>query len=234
MLFMKVIEIKEIFDGVYLLTDDIGAERLATKNLVPGKTVYGERLLSFQGVEYREWIPYRSKLGAAIINGLKELRMGEGDRILYLGIASGTTSSHISDIIGNKGVIYGIEFAPRPLRDLVRVARERRNIIPLLKDARKPYEYAYMIGEDVDGIYCDVAQPDQADIFIRNCEAFVKIGGYGFIAIKARSIDVAKAPEEIFEEQKRILQTRGFKIVEEIHLDPYAKDHIMFVGVWKG
>lgn len=231
---MKIVEVKEIFDGVYLLTDDIGTERLATKNLVPGKSVYGERLLNFQGVEYREWVPYRSKLGAAILNGLKELRIEEGDRILYLGIAAGTTSSHISDIIGRTGIIYGIEFAPRPLRDLIRVAKDRKNIVPLLKDARKPYEYAYLIGEDVDGIYCDVAQPDQADIFIRNCESFVKIGGYGFIAIKARSIDVARTPREIFDEQKRILRARGFKIVEEILLDPYARDHIMFVGIWKG
>jgi len=231
---MKIVDCKEIFRGVYVLTDDIGTERLATKNLVPGKTVYGERLFSYKGVEYREWIPYRSKLAAAILNGISKLHISEGDRILYLGIASGTTSSHISDIIGQRGIIYGIEFAPRPLRDLLGVAQDRKNIIPLLKDARKPYEYSYIIGEDVDGIYCDVAQPDQADIFIRNCEMFVKPGGYGFIAIKARSIDVARSPEEIFEEQRRILEARGFKILERIRLDPYARDHIMFVGEWRG
>jgi len=231
---MKIVEVKEIFRKVYILVDDIGAERLATKNLTPGKTVYGERTFKYENIEYREWIPYRSKLAAAIINGLEDIYINEGDRILYLGIASGTTSSHISDIIGRKGIIYGIEFAPRPLRDLIRVAKERGNIVPLLKDARKPYEYSYIIGENVDGIYCDVAQPDQADIFIRNCQMFLRPNGYGFIAIKARSIDVSRAPEEIFREQKKILETRGFEIKEEIRLDPYAKDHIMFVGRWKG
>lgn len=230
---MKIIEKKTLFDGVYVLIDDLGTERLATKNLVLGKNVYGERLLHFDGEEYREWIPYRSKLAAAIINGLEKLYIKPGDRILYLGIASGTTASHISDIIGNNGIIYGIEFAPRPIRDLVTVAQDRKNIVPMLKDARKPYEYSYIIGEPVDGIYMDIAQPDQADIFIRNCEMFLKKGGYGFIAIKARSIDVARAPEEIFDEQKRILKSRGFSIKEEIRLDPYAKDHIMFVGIWK-
>ena len=104
----------------------------------------------------------------------------------------------------------------------------------MLKDARKPYEYSYIIGESVDGIYMDIAQPDQADIFIRNCQMFLKKGGYGFIAIKARSIDVARPPEEIFKEQRRILETRGFRIEEAIRLDPYAKDHIMFVGTWEG
>ena len=231
---MRIVRKKTVFEGVYLLVDDIGAERLATLNLTPGISVYGERLFMFEGKEYREWIPYRSKLAAAVINGLTNLHIRRGDRVLYLGIASGTTSSHISDIIGHDGIIYGIEFAPRPLRDLVSVAQSRKNIVPLLKDARKPYEYSYIIGENVDCIYCDVAQPDQADIFIRNCEMFMKSGGYGFIAIKARSIDVAKPPEEIFDEQKRILEARGFEILEEIRLDPYARDHIMFVGVWRG
>ncbi len=230
---MKIVKREKIFEGVYILTDDIGTERLATINLTPGHNVYGERLLHFEGREYREWVPYRSKLAAAIKNGLSDIRIAPGHRILYLGIASGTTSSHISDVIGPSGIIYGIEFAPRPMRDLIRVAKVRRNIVPLLKDARKPYEYSYMIGENVDGIYCDVAQPDQADIFIRNCEMFLRPDGYGFIAIKARSIDVARSPEEIFREQRKILETRGFKILEEIRLDPYAKDHVMFVGVWK-
>lgn len=231
---LKIVERKEIFEGVYLLTDDLGTERLATKNLVPGKTVYGERLFTFENEEYREWIPYRSKLAAAIKNGLNDIRIKPGDRILYLGIASGTTASHISDIIGYSGIIYGVEFAPRPIRDLVAVASHRTNIAPILKDARKPYEYSYIIGESVDGIYMDIAQPDQADIFIRNCESYLKIGGYGFIAIKARSIDVARSPEDIFREQKNILQSRGFHVEEEIKLDPYARDHIMFVGRWMG
>ncbi len=231
---MRIVDCREIFPNVYILVDDLGTERLATKNLVPGMSVYGERLFKYGGVEYREWIPYRSKLAAAIINGLTNLMVSEGDRILYLGIASGTTSSHISDIIGRSGIIYGIEFAPRPIRDLMRVAQARKNIIPLLKDARKPYEYSYIVGEHVDGIYCDVAQPDQAEIFLRNCEMFVRKGGYGFIAIKARSIDVAKPPEEIFREQRRILEKGGFRVKEEIRLDPYAKDHVMIVGIWKG
>lgn len=230
---MRVVSVKEIFKGVFVITDDLGTERLATKNLVPGVSVYGERLMSYQGVEYREWIPYRSKLAAAIVNGLRDFKISEGDRILYLGIASGTTSSHISDIVGPRGIIYGIEFAPRPIRDLVAVAQKRKNIIPLLKDARKPYEYAYIIGESVDGIYADVAQPDQSEIFIRNCRMFLRANGYGFIAIKARSIDVAQPPEEIFKEQKKILESNGFEIEEEIRLDPYAKDHIMFVGRWR-
>jgi len=225
---IEIVEVREAFPGIYEIEFEDGKTKLATRNLVPGVKVYGERLYRYQGVEYREWSPYRSKLAAAIINGLKEVNISEGSRILYLGIASGTTASHISDIIGSKGIIYGIEFAPRPLRDLIKVAEARKNIIPLLKDARLPQEYSY-IGEDVDILYADLAQPNQAEIFIKNARMFLKRGGIGFIAIKARSIDVTRPPEEIFEDQKRILEEEGgFKVVEEVRLDPYARDHIMF------
>ena len=231
---IAVIDVKEVFPGIYYIEYEDGRRVLATKNLVPGHTVYDEKLVRFKGVEYRVWNPYRSKLAAAIINGLKEVPVKPGSKILYLGIASGTTASHISDIIGTSGIIYGIEFAPRPLRDLIKVAEVRRNIIPLLKDARLPHEYSY-IGETVDILYADLAQPFQAEIFIRNAKMFLRPKGSGLIAIKSRSIDVTRPPDEIFEEQKKILEEEGnFKVVEGVRLDPYARDHIMFRMIFKG
>ena len=230
---IEVISVEEAFPGIYYIEFEDGRKVLATKNLVPGHTVYDEKLVRYQGAEYRVWSPYRSKLAAAIMNGLKEVPIKEGSRILYLGIASGTTASHMSDIIGPRGIIYGIEFAPRPLRDLVKVAEKRKNIIPLLKDARLPQEYAY-IGESVDVLYADLAQPFQAEIFIKNAKMFLKRGGAGLIAIKARSIDVTRPPEEIFEEQKKILEEGGFEVVEGIRLDPYARDHVMFRMIFRG
>ncbi len=218
---------KEVSYGVYLIEFEDGRKSLATKNLVPGVRVYDEKLIKYNGVEYRLWSPYRSKLAAAIMNGMKVIPVSKGHRVLYLGIASGTTASHISDIIGREGVIYGIEFANRPVRDLIKVAEARMNIVPLLKDARLPQEYSY-IGENVDLLYEDVAQPFQSDIFIKNAKMFLSKSGQGLIAIKARSIDVTKPPEEIFEEQKNIIESHGFSVEEEVRLDPYSKDHIMF------
>jgi len=223
----EIIEVKEIFTGVFKVIFEDGKESLATKNLTPGIKAYDEKLVKFDGIEYRIWSPYRSKLAAAIMNGLKELPIKKGDKILYLGIASGTTASHISDIIGVEGIIYGIEFSQRPIRDLIRISEARKNIVPLLKDARKPHEYAY-IAETVDLLYEDVAQPFQSEIFIKNAKMFLKQGGTGFIAIKARSIDVTKPPEEVFKEQKEIIESQGFVVEEEIKLDPYSRDHIMF------
>jgi fibrillarin-like pre-rRNA processing protein len=224
---VEISDFKELSYGVYLIEFEDGRKSLATRNLVPGVKVYDEKLIKYNGVEYRLWSPYRSKLAAAIMNGMKIVPINKGHRVLYLGIASGTTASHISDIIGKEGIIYGIEFANRPVRDLIKVAELRKNIVPLLKDARLPQEYSY-IGENVDLLYEDVAQPFQSDIFVKNAKMFLSRTGQGLIAIKARSIDVTKPPEEIFEEQKKIIESQGFIVEEEVKLDPYSKDHVMF------
>lgn len=224
---VQIIGRKEVSYGIFLFEYEDGKKVLATKNLVPGKTVYDEKLIKYEGVEYRTWSPYRSKLAAAILNGLKHVPINEGFKVLYLGIASGTTASHISDIIGKKGIIYGIEFSQRPIRDLLKVAEIRKNIAPLLKDARLPHEYSY-IAESVDLIYEDIAQPFQSEILIKNVRMFLKNSGEALIAIKARSIDVTKPPEQVFEEQKKVIEDEGLKVVEEVRLDPYSKDHIMF------
>jgi len=212
--------------NVYVVELDDESLRIATKNIVPGQRVYGERLFKYGDAEYREWNPYRSKLCGALLKGLVELPIREGDRILYLGIGSGTTASHISDIIGWKGVIYGVEFAPRVVRDLMVVVRERRNIYPILADARFPEKYRHLV-ELVDGIYADVAQPEQATIVARNASFFLRKGGYLLLAIKARSIDVTLEPSEVYRREVETLRSNGFDIVDVVHLDPFDRDHAM-------
>ena len=118
------------------------------------------------------------------------------------------------------------------MREFLEVCEDRKNLIPILGDANKPQEYAFIV-EKVDVVYEDVAQPNQAEILIKNAKWFLKKGGYGMISIKARSIDVTKDPKEIFKEQKEILENGGFKIVDEVNIEPFEKDHIMFVGIWE-
>ncbi|MCA6212987.1 fibrillarin-like rRNA/tRNA 2'-O-methyltransferase [Thermococcus sp. 101 C5] len=218
---------KHKFPGVYIVIDDDGSEKIATKNLVPGQKVYGERVIKWEGEEYRIWNPNRSKLGAAILNGLKNFPIKPGSTVLYLGIASGTTASHVSDIVGWEGKIFGIEFSPRVLRELVPLVEERRNIIPILGDATKPEEYRALVTK-VDVIFEDVAQPTQAKILIDNAKAYLKSGGYGMISVKSRSIDVTKEPEEVFKEVEKEL-SEYFEVVERISLEPYEKDHALIV-----
>ena len=157
------------FNGIHEVMLKNGSKRLATKNLAPGKNIYGERLVKFQGKEYRIWDPYRSKLAAAILKNIKKVPIKYGQKILYLGAASGTTASHISDIVGAKGHVYCVEFAPRTIRELVNnVCTSRNNISPILEDARFPSRYRMFIDRKVDAIYCDIAQPEQAKILVFN------------------------------------------------------------------
>ena len=203
-------------------------KKIATKNLLPGEKVYGEQLINEGKVEYRVWDYFRSKPAAAIKKGIKEFPVKKGMKILYLGIASGTTASHFSDIIGEDGIIYGVDIGERSLRDLLKHAEKRGNIITILGDARKPEEYANVVMEKVDFVYCDVADPDEVALFIRNCDMFLKKDGYGMIAVKSRSIDVVKQPQQIYKETRKHLEEK-FEVVDMVELDPYDKDHAMFV-----
>jgi fibrillarin-like pre-rRNA processing protein len=197
---------------------------LVTPNLTPEYKVYGEKLLEYEGQEYRVWDPRRSKLAAAIMNGLKNINLISSSKILYLGASSGTTPSHISDMVP-KGIVYCLEFSPRMMRELIRVCEKRNNMVPLLNDATQPIRYLNLV-EKVDFIYCDVAQPQQSELFIDNMRLFLKEDGQGMFMIKARSIDVTKKPRKIFREEESKLKTLGFNIVEKVKLEPYEKDHI--------
>jgi len=202
--------------------------KLYTKNLVKGQSVYGEKLITYKGEEYREWIANRSKLAAAIKKNIGKVPINEGDKVLYLGIASGTTASHISDIIGWNGIIYGIDVSSRILIELMKVAKKRKNIIPILADASKPEIYLSLVPR-VDIVYQDIAQPHQVKILIDNVDLFLKNKGYIFFAVKARSIDVSKDPKLIFDEVNKELGEYGFKIINKVRLEPYHRDHMMFL-----
>jgi fibrillarin-like pre-rRNA processing protein len=218
------------FPAIYTATLEDGSRRLATKNLTVGRTVYGERLVKSKRVEYRIWDPYRSKLAAAILKGLKKVSIQPKKKVLYLGAASGTTAGHVSDIVGETGHVFCVEFASRSIRELVNnVCAFRGNMSPILADARFPERYSTMVGK-VDNIYCDIAQPEQAKVLADNADMFLVKGGWIMLAIKAQSIDVTKEPTQIYEQEIETLQNRGFDVKESVHLEPYDKAHAMIIG----
>ncbi|QLH75658.1 MAG: fibrillarin-like rRNA/tRNA 2'-O-methyltransferase [Methanomassiliicoccales archaeon] len=198
---------------------------LFTRNSVPNDRVYGERLYDQEGVEYREWVPSRSKLAAYLRKGGESFPFKEGTTVLYLGAASGTTSSHVADIVG-KGTVYCVEVSPRSFRDLVAVCEKRKNMVPVLSDATRPEDYSFIV-ESPDILYQDIAQKGQAAIFVKNMRAFgIK---EGMLTVKARSEDVTKDPKEVFADVTSQLERSGFKVVELVDLDPFEKDHAMAV-----
>jgi len=181
--------------------------------------VYNERMLGGS----RVWEPYRSKLSALyhVGNGVE---LYPSMRVLYLGAANGTTVSHVADYTE---VVYAVEFAPRPMQDLIEVARRRKNVIPIMADATRPDRYALVV-EAVDMVYQDVAQPDQASIAIRNC-AFLRPEGNLVLMLKTRSVDVRKDPEVVFDETLKALKEAGFTVQESVWLVPYHQDHAAII-----
>ena len=227
------VEEHEKHHGVYWITLEDGNQRLATRNLTPGRRVYGERLIRKYNVEYRLWDPYRSKLAASILKGLDSIPIRRGQQVLYLGSASGTTASHVSDIVDQTGHVYCVDFAPRSMRELLdNVCTYRSNVTPILNDARTPEEYSAFV-KNADGIYCDVAQPQQAKILADNADLFLREGSWSMLAVKSQSIDVTKRPSEIYRREAKTLERRGFTIKEIKPLEPYEKAHAMIVSLLK-
>lgn len=212
-------------------------DALVTKNMIPGETIYGEKRISVDQtegdkIEYRVWNPFRSKLAAAILGGIDEIHMPPGSKVLYLGAASGTTVSHVSDVVGPEGLVYAVEFSHRSGRDLINVAKKRTNIIPIIEDARHPHKYRMLIGM-VDTIFADVAQPDQARIVSINAQYFLKNEGHFVISIKANCIDSTAEPAAVFAQEIEKLKTDKLKPTEQLTLEPYERDHAVVVGVFR-
>jgi len=202
--------------------------KLFTINLVKGQIVYGERLIKQRNSEFREWDESKSKLAAYIIKGGNQVGLKPGNIVLYLGASTGTTVSHVSDIVGRQGFVFALDFAPRVVRDLVFVCEDRKNIAPILADANQPDTFKDRIPNQVDWLFQDIAQKNQLEIFLKNLKLFLKPGGYGFFAVKARSIDVTKRPGDIFAQVQRELE-KHITLVDKRFLTPFQKDHVMFV-----
>lgn len=204
--------------------------------MVPGESVYNEKRVAVEDkttnekIEYRVWNPYRSKIAAAVIGGISDIFIKPGCKVLYLGAASGTTVSHVSDIVGLEGYVYAVEFSHRSGRDLMNLCKRRTNIVPIIADARKPLEYRSLVGM-VDVVFADVAQPDQARIMGLNCKYFLKRGGHFMISIKANCIDSTKEPTVVFENQVQALKSEGLQPKEQLTLEPYENDHAMVIGI---
>ncbi|MBI4149687.1 fibrillarin-like rRNA/tRNA 2'-O-methyltransferase [Candidatus Woesearchaeota archaeon] len=197
-----------------------------TKNLIAG-TQFGEQLISAQGTEYRVIDPTRSKLGAALMKGISQLGVKPGDVALYLGASYGYTPSFVSDLLGETGFVFCIDSAPRSTRDLVFLCEQRSNMAPVLADAFHPEAYASRVS-GADFVYQDIAQRNQAEIFLKNCDLFLKPGGFAVLVVKARSIDVTKKPGVIFQQVRRQLGEH-IAVVDYRVLDPFEKDHCLLV-----
>lgn len=215
---------------------------LVTKNLTPGESVYGEKRVSVESsainntsalsngdvappatkTEYRVWNPFRSKLAAGILGGLDEIFIRPGAKVLYLGAASGTSVSHVADIVGPTGTVFAVEFSHRSGRDLINMATHRTNVIPIIEDARHPLRYRMLVSM-VDVIFADVAQPDQARIVGLNAHLYLKVNGGVVVSVKANCIDSTAAPEAVFAREVQKMKDERIKPFEQLTLEPFER-----------
>jgi len=215
---------KEISPGIFILQENNNV-RLATRSSDP-MPVYGERIQD----GYRHWDPYRSKLAALILKGKGKTfpSLKRDSKVLYLGAATGTTVSHLADIVSG-GLIYAVELSARSMRDLVRLCERRKNIIPILADAAKPVEYAPFL-EPVDLVYQDVAQRNQAEIATLNCARYLRTGGGLCLMLKSRSVASNASPKAVL--QSELKKLKGFERMEVMDLEPYHLDHWAVRARW--
>ena len=191
------------------------------KLLSPGAVLPGDRV--YHGM--RIWDPGHSKVAALChIHGEPPVTNA---RILYLGAAAGSTVSFLSDYAE---VVYAVEFSPRPVRNLVRLARARKNIIPLFVDARYPERYLPFV-EPVDLLIQDIAQRDQADIALRNL-IFLKRGGDLILFLKLLSMGTDKKREDRITEVVNVLEHGGIIDPIVLDLDRYHTGHVAVWGIY--
>ncbi len=204
-----------------MLKNDLPDNILVRKDAVYTRTAYGkplfrEKIMKEGGNFLREWLPRRSKLGAAVLKGLNQVPIREDSCVLYLGASTGTTVSYISDI-APVGRIYAVELSYDPFIKLLDLAVQRENIIPILEDAGNPEKFSFMV-ESADVIYQDISQKDQIGIFNRNAEVFRK-ASWAFLVLKARSISAKKSEREVLREN--ISRINDFRVVQVVDLQPY-------------
>ncbi|KAJ1730995.1 Small subunit processome complex component [Coemansia biformis] len=231
----KVIVEPHRHEGIFIARGK--EDLLVTKNLVPGESVYGEKRISVEGAEgvkteYRVWNPFRSKIAAGILGGVDHIYIAPGKKVLYLGAASGTTVSHVADVVGPEGAVYAVEFSHRSGRDLINMAKKRTNVVPIVEDARYPQKYRMLVPM-VDVIFADVAQPDQARIIALNAHQFLKNDGHIVISIKANCIDSTVEASKVFAREVNKMKEEKIKPMEQLTLEPYERDHAIVIGVYR-
>ena len=223
--------------------------KLTTRNLIRGNKFYNEKIIFSNDQEYRVWKPYKSKLAAAILNGLEILPIIEKSRVLYLATEL-LTLSHISDIIGTEGVVYVVKHSHETAKELIeKLVQKIDNIKPIIMDMTKPSEYQ-IIHDKVDVVYVDVEQSKEIEIALLNCKIHLRVGGYLLLVVKTRSVDEYQGKKFIINNKSELVNTIeennsknytiksslkvNFEIIQQINLTDFFKEYSLMVAKYLG
>ncbi|MCI4351356.1 MAG: fibrillarin-like rRNA/tRNA 2'-O-methyltransferase [Thermoplasmata archaeon] len=217
--------------GPLWLREEEGRQVAFTAGLGTPPAVYGERVIGRGGRQWRRWDPTRSKLGAAVVKGWDDPLPRVGERWLYLGAATGTTASHVADLVGPSGAVYAVERSLRPFTRLLANAEHYPNLLPILADARTPGRF---VGDVpiVDGLYLDIAQPDQLEIALTNAAWFLRDRGALLFAVKTASMGRERSPQHHLQDVVQRLESM-FEVRSSLSLEPMHRRHFL-VGARRG
>jgi fibrillarin-like pre-rRNA processing protein len=200
-----------------------------TETVGTGPPVYGERWVFAGDRAFRSFEPGRSKLAAGIVRDWSGPLPKVGESWLYLGAATGTTASHVADLVGAAGRVYAVERSPRPFARLLALAERWPNLLPILADAREVRELGALV-PPVDGVYADIAQPDQVAIVRANAELFLDAPGRAVVlALKTASMGRERDPAGHLAAAERELAAR-VDLVPSVRLDPFHRGHFLLGG----
>jgi fibrillarin-like pre-rRNA processing protein len=191
-------------------------------------SLYRERVIHAPRATLRSFDPTRSKLAAGILRGLRAPLPRPGERWLYLGAAGGTTASHVADLVGPEGVVFAVEKSLRPFVRLIAISEHHPGLRPLLADARRPAELLGLV-PPVDGLYADIAQPDQVEILRANAREFLRSRGSVLLALKTASMGRELGPGEHAREAVRELRAE-FDLQPPLPLEPFHRRHFLIAG----
>uniref|UniRef100_A0A6P4FST5 rRNA 2'-O-methyltransferase fibrillarin n=1 Tax=Drosophila rhopaloa TaxID=1041015 RepID=A0A6P4FST5_DRORH len=221
--------------GVFLSRDRFDAIQLLTRNTSSSTDDYGEhRIVSdFRGkrCEFRAWSPFQSKLAAGIMGGASELHLRSGSKVLYLGAGFGRSVSHISDIVGESGVVYAVEQGPWASRQLAALASRRPNIEPVIEDATMPYKYRHQVPACIDIIFSDLPQSEQVRSLMLNARHFLKPDGHFVAYFQASNLSGGVSNKEAFATECQLLKEQQLEPIEQVLLEPFKPGYALVVGV---
>ncbi len=202
---------------------------LWTETVGSAPAVYGERWAEFDGRSFRSFEPTRSKLAAGIVRGWSGDLPKPGERWLYLGAASGSTASHVADLVGPTGRVYAVEKSLRPFYRLSRLSARWPNLAPVLADARDPEEYFDLVPA-IDGVYADVAQPDQVEIVLRNAALYLDRQGAPIVlALKTASMGRERSAAAYRAQGEEALGA-CLDLEPSVRLEPFHRGHFLLGG----
>ena len=203
------------------------AKKIATLNLSVGSKEKDEGIIKMNGNEYRIWKPYRSKLAAAIINGMEIFPILKKSKILYFDATMENTASYISDIVGNDGKIFVVVNSNKPSNFMQKMVDKRSNVTMIHHTENLAQHKS--INDKVDVIYMNVSDKNNLDIAILNSKAYLKDGGYLLLVVKTADISVNKYGAEPENNQRKKIRML-FEMIQEINLADFFKDNTMIVA----